>query len=117
MTGRRGVQPMPMNTLDPLGGALWVHAGDARPHNLRSTRPDWVDRATRGRPARANAGTIGRGEKHLWPLPALETVRVARCWSVHEMRMRRFEARMGNRIMPGQAAEVVGNIRGQTRGG
>jgi len=60
MTGRRGVQAIPMNTLDPLGGALWVRAGEPRPHNLRSTRPDWVDRATRGRPARALPDTLGR---------------------------------------------------------
>jgi hypothetical protein len=40
-----------MNPREPLGGALWWRPGEARPHNLRSTRPDWVGRITRGLPA------------------------------------------------------------------
>lgn len=49
-----------MNVIDGLAGALWLQPGVVRPNNLRSTRPDWVDRATRGRPAKDLPDTLGR---------------------------------------------------------
>jgi len=48
-----------MNTHEPLGGALWWRAGQARPHNLRSTRPDWVGRIASGLPASRLPATLG----------------------------------------------------------
>lgn len=56
--------------VDGLGGALWFRPGWPRPHNLRSTRPDWVDRITRGRPVSQLPATLGRlfglcGHAHL----------------------------------------------------
>jgi len=47
-----------MNHSEPLGGALWWRPGHARPHNLRSTRPDWVGRITRGLPASRLPATL-----------------------------------------------------------
>lgn len=40
-----------MSTGEPFGGALVLRPGLPRPHNLRSTRPDWLGRATAGLPA------------------------------------------------------------------
>ncbi len=48
-----------MSTLEPLCGALWWRSGQARPHNLRSTRPDWVGRITGGLPASRLPATLG----------------------------------------------------------
>lgn len=42
----------------PLGGQLWLSPGRPRPHNLRSTRPDWVARLTRGLPAQRLGATL-----------------------------------------------------------
>jgi hypothetical protein len=42
-----------------LAGALWLRPGAARPHNLRSTRPDWVGRVSRGLPASRLPTTLG----------------------------------------------------------
>ncbi|MBA4178410.1 MAG: hydrogenase formation protein [Leptothrix sp. (in: Bacteria)] len=47
-----------MSPSEPLGGALWWRPGHARPHNLRSTRPDWVGRITRGLPASRLPATL-----------------------------------------------------------
>lgn len=48
-----------MTVTEPLGGALWLRPGEARPHNLRSTRPDWVGRVARGLPASRLPATLG----------------------------------------------------------
>lgn len=48
-----------MTVTDTFGGVLWVRPGHARPDNLRSTRPDWVGRLTRGLPASRLAATLG----------------------------------------------------------
>ncbi|MDO9315414.1 MAG: hypothetical protein Q7T97_12795 [Burkholderiaceae bacterium] len=48
-----------MTGTEPLGGALWLRPGAARPHNLRSTRPDWVGRVTRGLPVSRLPATLG----------------------------------------------------------
>ena len=48
-----------MMVTDTVGGMLWVRPGHARPDNLRSTRPDWVARLTRGLPAGRLAATLG----------------------------------------------------------
>ena len=47
-----------MKVTEPLGGSLWVRPGVPRPHNLRSTRPDWVGRATGGLPASRLPATL-----------------------------------------------------------
>ncbi len=44
---------------DALAGALWLRPGVARPHNLRSTRPELVARLTRGLPATRLPGMLG----------------------------------------------------------
>src|SRR5450755_2859114 len=48
-----------MTGTDTFGGMLWARPGHARPDNLRSTRPDWVGRLTRGLPAGPLAATLG----------------------------------------------------------
>ncbi len=48
-----------MTVTQPLGGALWLQPGASCPHNLRSTRPDWVGRVTRGLPASRLPATLG----------------------------------------------------------
>jgi len=48
-----------MNGTEPLGGSLWLLPGQPCPQNLRSTRPDWVARITRGLPAGRLPATLG----------------------------------------------------------
>jgi hypothetical protein len=43
---------------ESLGGALWWRPGEPCPNNLRSTRPDWVGRITRGLPANRLPATL-----------------------------------------------------------
>lgn len=59
-----------MNPQEPFGGRLELHPGRARPHNLRSTRPDWVARLTHGLPPRQLPPLLARlfnvcGHAHL----------------------------------------------------
>lgn len=42
-----------MTAFDQISGSLLVRPGKPRPDNLLSSRPDWVDRLTRGKPASA----------------------------------------------------------------
>lgn len=53
-----------MNATEPIGGQLWLRPGAPCPRNLRSTRPDWVGRVTRGLPASRLPATLG----HLFSL-------------------------------------------------
>ena len=48
-----------MTSTDSFGGNLWVRPGRPRPHNLRSTRPDWTARLTLGLPAKRLPATLG----------------------------------------------------------
>lgn len=50
---------MSLPMLEQLGGTLLVRPGRARPQNLVSTRADWANRLTRGKPAAALAATLG----------------------------------------------------------
>ena len=47
-----------MTATETIGGRLWVAPGRPRPDNLRSTRPDWVARLTRGIPAQSLGPTL-----------------------------------------------------------
>lgn len=47
-----------MRANEPFGGRLWLAPGRPRPNNLRSTRPDWVARLTRGLPAQRLGATL-----------------------------------------------------------
>ena len=48
-----------MSSIDTFGGTLWLRPGQRAPHNLRSTRPDWVDGLTRGLPAARLPANLG----------------------------------------------------------